>query len=93
MYGCGLYTAKKQGIVKNGVYFQRYWKRHYFDWLMFGKRSAKYALVGGFVGGTILFGNPDLAIRRAISKYNFLFGFKVQDVRDNENNWNVKFNN
>ena len=93
VYGCGLYTAKEQGIVKKGVYFQKYWKHHYFDWTMFLRRSAKYGLVGGLVGGTVLFGNPDLALRRAVSKYNYWFGFKQQDCRDNESNWHVKFNN
>ena len=64
-YGAGLYTAKEQGIVKKGVYFQKYWKHHYFDWMLFFKRSFKYGLVGGVALGTVLFGSPDLAIRRA----------------------------
>ena len=92
MYGCGLYTAKHQGIVKNGVYFQKYWTHHYFDWLKFLQRSFKYAFVGGFVAGTVLFGNPDLAIRSAVSKYHFLFSKKIEDVRANENNYTTKFN-
>ena len=79
--------------MKNGVYFQKYWKHHYFDWIKFGVRSFKLAGIGGFIGGTILFGNPDLALRRAVSKYYFIAGFKQQDVRDSEANWHVKFNN
>ena len=84
VYACGLYTAKDQGIVKKGVYFQKYWKHHYFDWTMFGVRSFKYGLVGGLIGGTILFGNPDLAIRRSISKYNYWISIKEPGSTDYE---------
>ena len=93
VYACGLYTAREQGIVKKGIYFQKYWKHHYFDWTTFLVRSTKFGLVGGLIGGTVLFGNPSLAIRRAVSKYYYWLGFKRQDVRDNESNWHVKFNN
>mmetsp|Transcript_27072 Transcript_27072/g.26131 ORF Transcript_27072/g.26131 Transcript_27072/m.26131 type:complete len:97 (+) Transcript_27072:106-396(+) len=56
LYYVGLYTAKEQGIVKRGVYFQKYWRAHYFDWLLFARRGAIYAWAGGLVLGTVLFG-------------------------------------
>ena len=93
MYGCGVYTAKEQGIMKKGVYFQKYWRHHYFDWTLFLTRSVKYAGVGGLVAGTVLFGNPDLALRRALSKYYYYLGMKIPDCRDSEHSFHVKFNN
>ena len=71
LYMCGMHTAKEQGIVKMGVPFARFWKAHYFDWLTFARRGAIYAWAGGLVAGTVLFGSPDLALRRAVSKYHY----------------------
>ena len=93
VYLCGLHTARQQGIVKNNEFFRRYWRHHYFDWITFAKRSTKYGLVGGLIAGTMLFGNPDLAMRRAFSKYQYWFVMKPLDCRDNQHNWFVKFNN
>jgi hypothetical protein len=71
VYGIGLYTAKEQGIVKKGVYFQRYWRAHYFDWLLFGKRALIFGWAGGLVVGTYMFGNYWVALKRMYSKYRF----------------------
>ena len=92
-YGCGIYTAKEQGIVKRGVYFQKFWKHHYFDWTLFGIRSVKYGVFGGLFVGTILFGSPEMCLRRADLWYSKWFRAKQQECRDNEANWHVKFNN
>ena len=71
VYGCGIYTAQEQGIVKRGTPFCRFWRAHYFDWMTFGVRSVKYAWLGGLLAGTVLFGSPDIAFKRAISKFNY----------------------
>jgi len=73
VYGAGLYTAKEQGIVKKGVYFQAFWKAHYFDWLLFMRRGAIYGLVGGFFLGTYMFGSPEISGHRAYNKYRYYF--------------------
>lgn len=82
VYAAGLYTAKEQGIVKKGVYFQRYWRAHYFDWLLFAKRGAIYGWAGGLVLGTLLVGKPDIAIKRIISKYTCWFTMETTDPRN-----------
>ncbi len=84
IYGIGLYTAKEQGIVKKGVFFQKYWKAHYFDWLLFGRRALIFGWAGGLFIGTHLFGSPQLAIRRAFSKYYLYFGWEKPDPRQRE---------
>jgi len=71
VYGVGLYTAKEQGIVKKGVYFQNFFRAHYFDWLLFFRRSAVYGIAGGFVLGTYFFGNHSVAAVRAYNKYRY----------------------
>ncbi len=73
VYACGLYTAKEQGIVKKRVFFQRYWRAHYFDWLLFARRGFTYGVVGGLVAGTVFFGDQSIAFRRIVSKYNAYF--------------------
>ena len=70
LYGVGLYTAREQGIVSKSVIFPRFWKFHYFDWITFLRRGGVYAWAGGLVAGTVLFGSPDISIRRAISRYH-----------------------
>ena len=69
LYGVGLYTAKQQGLIRGSAVFSRFWKFHYFDWIAFSKRGVVYAWGGGLVAGTVLFGSPDVSIRRGISKY------------------------
>ena len=71
IYGCGLYTAKEQGIVKKGVVLSRFWRAHYFDWISFLRRSSVYGIAGGVLLGTIAFGNPELAMARVYSKYQY----------------------
>lgn len=84
VYAIGLYTAKEQGIVKKGVYFQRYWKAHYFDWLLFLKRAGIYGIGGGIVLGTIFFGDKITAQRRIRNRYEFLFTMPRPDPRNTD---------
>ena len=76
LYAVGLHTAKEQGIVKMGTPFARYWRAHYFDWITFARRGVVYAWAGGLLAGTIMFGNPDLSLKRAISKYHYWFSME-----------------
>ena len=73
LYGTGLYTAKQQGLVAKGVIFTRFWGYHYFDWITYIKRAGLYAGAGGLVLGTVLFGSPELSVRRAVSFYHSWF--------------------
>lgn len=84
VYGCGLYTAKEQGIVKKKVFFQKFWQAHYFDWLLFLRRSFVYGIVGGVLAGTALFGDQRLALRRAVSKYQYYFCMEKVDPQQRE---------
>jgi len=61
VYGCGIYTAREQGILSRNAFYGKFWAHHYFDWTTFAIRSLKYGLVGGVVLGTMLFGNPHVA--------------------------------
>ena len=70
VYAVGLYTAKEQGCVPRGTLITRFWRYHYFDWLTFVRRAGVYAFGGGLVAGTILFGSPDVSLKRAIHWYN-----------------------
>ena len=81
LYGVGLYTAKQQGLVKSGVVLSKFWNFHYFDWITFIRRGGMYAGVGGLIAGTVLFGSPDLSIRRAINKYKFYCGAQQVNKR------------
>jgi hypothetical protein len=92
VYACGLYTAKEQGIVKKRVFFQRYWRAHYFDWLLFARRSAIYGIAGGLVLGTVIFGDQKLALRRAISRYHFWFSMENPDPKMRETLMLIKQN-
>ena len=91
-YGCGIYTAKSQGIIRNQI-FKNFWAHHYFDWIMWAKRSAIVGVAGGFVMGTFMFGNPKIATKRAISKYNYWMLDRESDFRANEGAWHTKINN
>ena len=93
VYGCGLYTAKEQGIVKKRVFFQRYWAAHYFDWLLFARRGFIYGIFGGLFLGTALFGDQKLALRRAVSKYQYLFCMEKPDPLQREVLHFIKSNN
>ena len=72
-YGVGVYTAQQQGIIRKGQFFKNFWGHHYFDWTMWFRRSFVWAGVGGLALGTVLFGKPDLALKRAHSKYEYWF--------------------
>ena len=69
IYAAGLYTAKEQGCVARGVLFSRFWRYHYFDWITFMRRAGVYGVGGGLVAGTILFGSPEISIKRVVSYY------------------------
>ena len=84
VYDCGLYTAKEQGIVKKKVFFQRFWRAHYFDWLLFARRGLIYGVAGGLVIGTLAFGDHVLALRRAHSKYQHYFLMQNIDPKQRE---------
>ena len=84
LYAVGLHTAKEQGIVKMGTPFARFWRAHYFDWITFARRGAIYAWAGGLLAGTIMFGSPDLAFKRAVSKYHFWMSKEDLDLGANE---------
>ena len=70
VYAAGLYTAKEQGCVARGVLFSRFWRYHYFDWISFIRRAGVYGVGGGLVAGTILFGSPEISIKRVVGFYN-----------------------
>ena len=93
IYACGLYTAREQGIVKRGVYFQRFWRHHYFDWITFAKRSFWFGVVGGIIGGTYLFGNTELAWARVQSKFRYWVKNPPQEPMDSWSCYNIKINN
>ncbi len=92
IYGCGLYTAKEQGIVKKRVFFQKYWNAHYFDWLLFGRRSLIYGIAGGLVLGTYVFGDQQVALRRVISRYHYMFSMEKPDPYQREVLYFIKNN-
>ena len=52
-----------------------------------------YGIVGGVVLGTVLFGDQNLALRRAVSKYHYYFSMENPDPRTREVLYFVKFNN
>jgi hypothetical protein len=90
VYGCGLYTAKEQGIVRKRVFFQKFWTAHYFDWLLFARRGFTYGIVGGLLAGTLLFGDQRLALRRAVSRYQYLFCMEKTDPQNRETLYMIK---
>ena len=79
MYGCGIYTAQEQGVIKRNVFVSRFWKFHWFDWITFARRSFLFAGVGGFVAGTVMFGNSSIAFRRVMSKWTYWTAMEAQD--------------
>ena len=89
LYGVGLYTAKEQGCVARGAIFAKFWKFHYFDWMTFLRRGGIYAGAGGLVAGTILFGSPDVSLKRAVSWYNHWMAEDLTDKRGNYADYNV----
>ena len=80
IYGCGIYTAQQQGIIRKNVYFSAFWNYHYFDHISFLKRSAVVGLGGGLVLGTLIFGKPDWAVQRAVNRAKY---FTLHEYQDN----------
>jgi len=78
--------------VKKGVYFQRYWRAHYFDWLTFARRAGVYGIAGGLVFGTYLFGHPSISIKRAVNYYYYLFVWQTPDPRNTDTQHFIKNN-
>ena len=83
-YVIGARIAKEQGIMKRGVYFQRFWRHHYFDWILWTKKSVIYAGFGGVALGTMLFGDLGLALDRCVDKYKTYISMKTQGHSDSE---------
>ena len=81
VYAVGVYTAREQGCVPRTTMMCKFWKFHYFDWMTFLRRAGVYGWAGGLVAGTIMFGSPDVSIKRAIGKYQYWFAENRQDVR------------
>ena len=69
IYGCGLYTAREQGIAKRNQWRCKFWQAHYFDYITFLRRAGVFGVGGGLVLGTLMFGLPTVAIRRIHSYY------------------------
>jgi len=90
VYLAGLYTAKKQGIVQRGVYFQQFWKHHYFDWLLFARRAGIYGIGGGLVVGTLFYGSPAISLARVKNYYRHKFVMEKPDTKTVENNYILK---
>ena len=55
-------------MPRNAI-FARFWRFHYFDWMMFMRRGSIYALGGCLVAVNVLFSSPDVSIKRAINRY------------------------
>jgi hypothetical protein len=61
--------------------------------LLFARRAAIYGWAGGLVLGTLLVGNPEIAVKRIISKYNYYFVMEPTDPRNQVNLYLPKMNN
>ena len=48
--------------------------------MLFGRRSLTYGIVGGLVLGTVLFGDPHIAVRRAVNKYHYHFTMETPET-------------
>ena len=70
--------------MKRGAIVGKFWRHHYFDWISFFRRAGIYGWAGGLLAGTVLFGNPNIAIRRCHSKYLLYMKGRQTDVRNNE---------
>ena len=61
--------------------FTRFWGFHYFDWITYLRRAGLYAGVGGLALGTVLFGSPELSVRRVQSFYRTWFCSTPRETR------------
>ena len=59
---------------------------------MFARRSAIFAVFGGFVAGTLMFGDTKLAYKRARSTWFYHMQDKLHDPKNNEAMYHVKIN-
>ena len=89
IYAAGVYTAREQGCVPRNTMFTKFWQFHYFDWLTFLRRSGVYGIGGGLVAGTVLFGSPDVSIKRVINRYQYFFHEDALDVRGDGSNLQI----
>ena len=69
--------------------FSRFWRYHYFDWLTFLRRGGIYAWGGGLLAGTILFGSPDVSLKRCFGWYNHWMAENIQDKRGDYSSYNA----
>ena len=90
LYACGVYTAREQGVFSRTQFYGRFWKHHYFDWITFLRRGGLYAGLGGLVAGTVMFGNPDVSLKRMIGKFNYWVKMEATDDRATINCYNIK---
>jgi len=93
IYACGIYTATNQGILKRGQIFKNFWGHHYFDWIMFARRSAIFGVAGGLIAGTLLFGDLDMSLRRIKGKLAYHLKDRIPDVRNSNAQLIAKINN
>lgn len=78
--------------MKKRVFFQKYWNAHYFDWILFGRRSLVYGIAGGLFLGTALFGDNQMALRRVVSRYQYMFCMEKTDPHQREVLYFIKTN-
>ena len=71
-------------MIRKGVILTKFWKFHYFDWITFMRRGAIYAWAGGLAAGIVMFGSPDLTLKRAINRYRFFFAGIAVDINNKE---------
>mmetsp|Transcript_28103 Transcript_28103/g.24835 ORF Transcript_28103/g.24835 Transcript_28103/m.24835 type:complete len:170 (+) Transcript_28103:29-538(+) len=63
-----LYTARAQGLPSPHLFY----KSHWFDWITCFRRFAVFGIAGGLIAGTLLFGDPHVAVKRVYNRYNRL---------------------
>ena len=68
--------------MPRGTIFTRFWRFHYFDWLTFLRRGAVYAWAGGLVAGTVLFGSPDVSLKRCLQFYDTWMNENIKDIKN-----------
>ena len=77
-------------MVTRGTVLTKFWQFHYFDWLLFAKRGATIAWAGGLLAGIVLFGSPDLTLKRAINRYQWLCGGIAVDWNNKEGKMEIE---
>jgi len=50
---------------------------------LFARRGLIYAWGGGLLAGVVMFGSPDLTLRRAINRYHYMFSMEKLDIPGN----------